>query len=116
VPSGRLVRGRKAESLARSGWTPFTVAVEHLSTWLVESQRKRAPAGICASMEEHPTTQELQVRQLDRERTERGRSDEAVSEEAAEARARRAEKSAFLRRRLEERAKAERDLARKRAS
>ena len=67
--------------------------------------------GITTPMEENPTTQELRIRQLHREKRERTRTAEAPTEDAAEAHARRAEKNAYLRRRLEERAEAEREAA-----
>ncbi len=63
-------------------------------------------------MEEDPTTQELKVAQLRRERTERDRAEQAPTEEAAEAHTRRAEKTAYLRERLEDRAEAEREASR----
>jgi hypothetical protein len=63
-------------------------------------------------MEEDPTTKELRVSQLRRERAERDNAEEAPSDEAAEAHARRAEKNAYLRERLEDRAKAEREKSR----
>ncbi len=62
-------------------------------------------------MEEDPTTQELRVLQLHREATERERAEHAPTDEAAEAHARRAEKNAYLRERLEQRAQAEREAA-----
>ena len=58
-------------------------------------------------MDEDPTTQELRLQQLQRERVERERAERAASEDDAEAHARRAEKTAYLRERLEERAKSE---------
>ena len=62
-------------------------------------------------MEEDPTTQELRVSQLRRESAERDRAEQAPTDEAAEAHARRAQKNAYLRERLEDRAEAERDAA-----
>ena len=58
-------------------------------------------------MEEDPTTQELRVAQERREDAERERAKRASTDEAAVAHARRAEKTAYLRERLEERARAE---------
>lgn len=63
-------------------------------------------------MEEDPTTQELRVKQLRRESAEREREEHAPTDEAAEAHGRRAEKNAYLRERLEERAEAEREATR----
>jgi hypothetical protein len=63
--------------------------------------------GTVEAMEEDPTTQELKVAQVRRERTERDRAEQAPTEEAAEAHTRRAEKTAYLRERLEDRADAE---------
>jgi hypothetical protein len=63
-------------------------------------------------MEEDPTTQELRIAQLRREGAEREAAEEAPTDDAAEAHAKRAEKNAYLRRRLEERAEAERQAAR----
>jgi hypothetical protein len=65
--------------------------------------------GYGEAMEEDPTTQELRVTQLQREDAERERAEQAATEEAAEAHARRAEKTAYLRERLEKRAEAERE-------
>ncbi|CAA9484307.1 MAG: hypothetical protein AVDCRST_MAG17-358 [uncultured Solirubrobacterales bacterium] len=64
------------------------------------------------AMEEDPTTQELRVSQIRRESAERDHAEQAPTDEAAEAHARRAEKTAYLRKRLEDRAAAERDAAR----
>lgn len=61
--------------------------------------------------EEDPTTQELRVDQLRRERAERERAEQAPTEDAAEEHGRRAEKNAYLRERLEQRAEAERQAA-----
>ena len=65
-------------------------------------------------MDEDPTTQELRVDQLRREREERRQAGEAPTDEAVEQHERRAEKAAYLRERLEERAVAERRGARER--
>ena len=59
-------------------------------------------------MTEDPTTQELRLSQFRREETESKQAREADSEEAVEAHGRRAEKAAYLREKLEERADAER--------
>jgi hypothetical protein len=67
--------------------------------------------------EEDPTTQELRVEQLRRERAERERAErervgDPPTEEATEQHERRADKAAYLRERLEERARSEREAAR----
>ena len=67
--------------------------------------------------EEDPTTQELRIEQLrrekaERERAERERVGHAPTDEAPEQHERRADKAAYLRERLEERARAEREAAR----
>jgi len=59
-------------------------------------------------VEEDPTTQELRVDQLRRELAERDNAEQAPTDDAAETHAKRADKNAYLRRRLEERAEAER--------
>jgi hypothetical protein len=64
-------------------------------------------------MEEDPTTQELRIRQARRQENERRRAEEEPTEEGTEKHARRADKAAYLRRKLEERARAERDAARR---
>jgi hypothetical protein len=66
-------------------------------------------------MEEDPTTQELRIAQLNREAAERDRAERARTDDDAEAHAKRADKNAYLRQRLEERAEAEREAERKRA-
>jgi hypothetical protein len=68
-------------------------------------RRRRSPL---TGMDEDPTTQELRVQQLRREGAERERAEHAPTEDAAEQHARRAEKNAYLRERLEQRAEAER--------
>jgi hypothetical protein len=60
-------------------------------------------------MEEDPTTRELRARQSEREATERDEAERADSEEATEQHARRADKAAYLREKLEQRAEAERE-------
>ena len=59
-------------------------------------------------MDEDPKTEELRIAQTRRETRERHGEDEAVTEDAAEQHRRRAEKASYLRRKLEERAEAER--------
>jgi len=54
-------------------------------------------------------TDELQARQAQREAEEARRAEEADSEEDTKTHVRRAEKSAYLREKLEERAESERD-------
>ena len=63
--------------------------------------------------EEDPTTQELRLEQLRREATERERAgvadeDDEADQHEAEQHERRADKAGYLRRKLEERAEAER--------
>jgi hypothetical protein len=65
--------------------------------------------GSVTGMDEEPTTQELRDEQLRRERLERERAQRAPNEDDAEQHARRAEKTAYLRERLEERERAERE-------
>lgn len=75
---------------------------------------REAQTGTVKVMEEEdPTTQELRVDQVRREAAERERAEQAPTEDAAEQHARRAERNAFLRERLEQRAEAERQAARK---
>ena len=59
-------------------------------------------------MEEDPQTAELRIAQSHREDTERARAGESERKEEAAAHDRRAEKAAYLRERLEERAGSER--------
>jgi hypothetical protein len=59
--------------------------------------------------DEHETTRELRVRQGEREATDRRLAEQAASEDEAEKYARRAERDAYLRERLEKRAEAETD-------
>jgi hypothetical protein len=49
-----------------------------------------------------PTTQELRLQQIERERTERAEADDAPTEEAELAHERRADKAAYLREKLTE--------------
>ena len=60
-------------------------------------------------MKEDPTTQELRLAQLQREAKERERA--RAPEEEPEQHDRRADKAAYLREKLEERAAAERDAS-----
>ncbi len=63
---------------------------------------------------EDPETGELKRSQLERVREERKREEEAVTGEEVETHGRRAEKSDYLREKLEERAEAERARLRER--
>jgi hypothetical protein len=56
---------------------------------------------------EDPTTRELRIRQEERESEERRQAEQSDTDEATEEHARRAEKAAYLRKKLEERADAE---------
>lgn len=60
-------------------------------------------------MDDEPTTEELRVAQLRREGAERERAGRGVSEEDTEQHERRADKAAYLREKLEERAESERE-------
>ncbi len=60
-------------------------------------------------MDEDPKTEELRVTQAGREEAERSRAETAEEVEEAGAHARRADKAAYLREKLEERAAAERE-------
>jgi hypothetical protein len=59
--------------------------------------------------DDDPTTQELKIRQLRREVEERDRATEADTAEGTGSHKRRADKAEYLREKLEEREKAERD-------
>lgn len=59
--------------------------------------------------DEEPTTQELKVRQLQREVEEREREREAETDEGTGSHKRRADKAEYLREKLEERERSERD-------
>jgi hypothetical protein len=61
--------------------------------------------------EEDQTTQELRVRQARREREERRQAEDDPTEEGTEKHARRADKADYLKRKLEERARSERESA-----
>jgi hypothetical protein len=58
---------------------------------------------------EDPTTRELRIRQADRESLERRDADRAKTSEETDEHVRRADKAAYLREKLEERADAESD-------
>ena len=58
---------------------------------------------------EDPTTSELRIRQAERESLERRQADNAETGEKTEEHVRRADKAAYLREKLEERADAESD-------
>jgi hypothetical protein len=60
-------------------------------------------------MGDHETTSELRVRQEEREAMDRRLAEEAANEDDAQKHARRAERDAYLRERLEKRAEAETD-------
>jgi hypothetical protein len=60
-------------------------------------------------MEEEPTTEELRVEQLQRERVEREAAAEGATPDDTEQHERRAEKASYLREKLEERERAERE-------
>ncbi len=63
--------------------------------------------------EEDPTTQELRVRQTKREEEARVESERAPEDEDTAQFDRRADKAGYLKRKLEERAEAEREAAKK---
>ena len=58
-----------------------------------------------------PTTEELRLSQVERERSERERADRGISDDEAEQHERRADKASYLRSKLEERAESERAAA-----
>ena len=60
-------------------------------------------------MTEDPKTGELRTEQFQREQTEREAEEEAPTDEASETARRRADKAAYLREKLEERSRAERE-------
>jgi hypothetical protein len=60
-------------------------------------------------MDEDPTTQELRIEQLQRERAEREAAADGVTPDDTEQHERRAERASYLREKLEERAQAERE-------
>ena len=59
-------------------------------------------------MEEEPITEELRERQVQREQAERTRARQAPDEEDTQVHERRADRAAYLRRKLDERADSER--------
>jgi hypothetical protein len=59
--------------------------------------------------DEDPTTEELRLSQLQREAGERRAADEGMTPDEAEQHARRADKAGYLREKLEQRARAERE-------
>jgi len=59
--------------------------------------------------EDDPTTEELRIRQADREHNERSRARVSPDEEATDQHDRRADKAAYLREKLEQRERAERE-------
>ena len=59
-----------------------------------------------------PTTDELRLEQFRREKSEHERAEGALDEEEAGQHERRAQKASYLRRKLEERARAEREAGR----
>ena len=61
--------------------------------------------------EQEPTTQELRIRQMKREEEARIESDRTPGEEDTAQFDRRADKAAYLKRKLEERERAEREAA-----
>jgi hypothetical protein len=61
------------------------------------------------SRDDEPTTEELRALQLDRERDERERADSSENEDETGQHERRADKAAYLRAKLEERERAERE-------
>ena len=61
--------------------------------------------------DQDPTTEELRVRQMKREEDARVRADEAPDEHDTAQFDRRADKAAYLKRKLEERERAEREAA-----
>ena len=71
--------------------------------------RATRPGVTLAAGVEDPKTEELRVEQAEREQAERGAEDEAPTEEHTDAHRRRADKAAYLREKLEERADSERD-------
>lgn len=60
-------------------------------------------------MEEEPTTKELRIAQLQEEREERERARTSDQGEESKRHSRRADKAAYLRAKLEQRAESERD-------
>jgi hypothetical protein len=65
-------------------------------------------------MSEDPTTEELRIAQVQRERAERERAERGVGEDDTDQHEARASKAAYLRKKLEDRAEAERRAAKER--
>lgn len=63
-------------------------------------------------MAEEPSTEELRIAQAERETAERTRAEHGVTEEDTDQHERRADKAAYLRKKLEERAESEREAGR----
>ena len=63
-------------------------------------------------MSEDPTTEELRIRQAEREAEERRQAEDEPTMDGTEKHARRADKTDYLRRKLEERARSERQAGR----
>jgi hypothetical protein len=63
------------------------------------------------SVEIDPTTEELRIEQLARERTERKLAEDAPQDEETAQHTRRAEKARYLKEKLDERAESERESA-----
>jgi hypothetical protein len=59
-------------------------------------------------MDEQPITEELRERQAERERTERAQARQSEDDENTQVHERRADRAAYLRRKLDERADSER--------
>ncbi len=73
--------------------------------------RKRSRVIVPGMPGEDPPTQELKLRQLAQERAEREQLTEAENEAAALRHRRRADKASYLRRKLEQRERSEREAA-----
>jgi hypothetical protein len=103
--------GRQRRGAPKRGATDHRRPLATVETRREPACQERSPtrrSGTFLTVDEDPTTEELRLQQLQRERVERERAERAASEDDAEAHARRAEKTAYLRERLEERAEAER--------
>lgn len=68
------------------------------------------PVAFAAAMPDDPTTQELRLSQLRREQAERELAERLPEEDGAEKHERRADRAAYLREKLEQRAESEREL------
>jgi hypothetical protein len=70
-----------------------------------QSERRRASLAVVTEMrDDDPTTETLRIEQLRRELTERERAQDATTEAEERAAARRADKAAYLREKLDEQA------------